>query len=405
MAVPAPLPLYVDLTELRVGSAGKRGFYGIARVVAELAQALEVPAASGPGRGSPQALQALPPPVFVVHRRWRRRFQPARLQAASAADLDLLQVQPLAPQPLAPGVLLSAARPRLLARYGPALARQRLQLVPLIHDLFPLVDDHDRPSPRFRRRFLAHNRQVLAQAPLVLANSQATAAALHQGHRQGLLPLLPPLAVLPLAHECRPSQRQGTTAAGELAAVVPPEPYLLLVGPRLGRRNLQAVLAALGLLRAAGQPCPLLVLAGAERRSTSRALASAAHGPIRDRLRLVPSPHQAQLEQLYRGALALVLPSYLEGWGLPAAEALWLGTPVLAAAIPVMEEVCGPLARYFPPDQPPVLAALIAELLEDPAGRDAWAAQVVAARGQLRSWRQVAAELQELLAPLRRGGD
>ena len=383
MAPAAPLRLVVDLTELRLGSAGKGGFYGIARVVAELAQAL------------PPLPAPLLPPVAVVHRRWRRTFQPVVLEAASVADLDLLRLQPLAAAwPLGPGLLLSAARPRLLARYGPALARHQLQLVPLIHDLFPLVDVHDRPSARFRRRFLADNRRVLAQAPLVLANSHCTAAALQQGVAQGWWPRLPPVAVLPLAHECRPSCRQPVTAA------LPVEPYLVLVGPRLGRRNLQVVLAALRWLRQTGQPCPLVVLAGAERSRTRRALAAAEQAPIRDRLRLVSTPDQATLEALLRGALALVMPSFLEGWGLPAAEALWLGTPVLAADIAVMHEVCGDLARYFPPDQPQQLARLMLQVLQSPAEQRAWAARVAAAHPRLRPWHQVATELRHHLLPL-----
>jgi glycosyltransferase involved in cell wall biosynthesis len=55
------------------------------------------------------------------------------------------------------------------------------------------------------------------------------------------------------------------------------------------------------------------------------------------------------LARLYRGARALVYASLYEGFGLPVAEALACGCPVVTSAGSAMEEVAGPDATYVDP--------------------------------------------------------
>ena len=65
------------------------------------------------------------------------------------------------------------------------------------------------------------------------------------------------------------------------------------------------------------------------------------------------------LAALVRGARALLMPSFAEGYGIPVAEALSLGTPVIASDLPVFREVAGPAAELLHPlDGPGWLAAL-----------------------------------------------
>jgi glycosyltransferase involved in cell wall biosynthesis len=54
----------------------------------------------------------------------------------------------------------------------------------------------------------------------------------------------------------------------------------------------------------------------------------------------------AELGALYRGASLFVLPSLFEGFGMPAVEALALGTPTLVSDLPVLREVTLNGARY-----------------------------------------------------------
>ena len=56
-----------------------------------------------------------------------------------------------------------------------------------------------------------------------------------------------------------------------------------------------------------------------------------------------------QLANLYTNALSLVFPSLMEGFGLPLVEALYFGSPVICADIPVFHEILGDLPLYFNP--------------------------------------------------------
>ena len=72
------------------------------------------------------------------------------------------------------------------------------------------------------------------------------------------------------------------------------------------------------------------------------------------------------LPALTAGALALISPSYYEGFGLPLLEAAVSGTPVIAADLPVYREVMGEAARFVPLDQPEAWPNAMLEIAKDP---------------------------------------
>ncbi|RYD19527.1 MAG: glycosyltransferase family 1 protein, partial [Lysobacteraceae bacterium] len=55
------------------------------------------------------------------------------------------------------------------------------------------------------------------------------------------------------------------------------------------------------------------------------------------------------LDTLLRGARALVLPSFAEGYGLPVAEALAVGTPVICSDLPALREAGGAAPDFLDP--------------------------------------------------------
>ena len=129
--------------------------------------------------------------------------------------------------------------------------------------------------------------------------------------------------------------------------------HFLYVGDDEPRKNLQALLAAYSQYRqAVPKPLPL-VLAGS----------AAATGPG---VALVKNPGAERLAELYAGAVALVHLSLYEGFGLPPLEAMHAGTPVLAAAVPGVTEVCENAARYVDPGDPAGVARSMAELAASP---------------------------------------
>ena len=168
-----------------------------------------------------------------------------------------------------------------------------------------------------------------------------------------------------------------------------PDRFVLHVGTIEPRKNVATLLAAWPLLRAAMPDAPPLVLCGKlgwRRGSIEPALARAAdEGWL---LRLGYAPDET-LRGLYDRAAVVVCPSVYEGFGLPLAEAMAAGSPLVCSDIPVFREVAADAALFVPPDDPAAWARSLAEVLSDPdRARD------LASRGAARvrdfSWRRTA---------------
>jgi glycosyltransferase involved in cell wall biosynthesis len=90
-----------------------------------------------------------------------------------------------------------------------------------------------------------------------------------------------------------------------------------------------------------------------------------------DRLNIVGRIATEELVALYRRAALVVVPSRYEGFGLPAAEAMACGTPVVASRAGALPEVlaAGGGGVLVPADRPEALARAVADLLAQPDAR------------------------------------
>jgi len=87
-----------------------------------------------------------------------------------------------------------------------------------------------------------------------------------------------------------------------------------------------------------------LVLVGKEDYFYRRLKKSIVGKPFENYIRFMGSVDDDALKILYTNAEALIFPSLMEGFGLPALEALSLGTPVICSDIPIFHEIL----RDFP---------------------------------------------------------
>ncbi len=157
---------------------------------------------------------------------------------------------------------------------------------------------------------------------------------------------------------------EATLAALDLAPG-----YLLFVGNPKPHKNLERLLAAVAQIAARRGSPPRLVLAGDRDGPDSPLPGLVAAAGLGAAVRRLGHLAAEQLPAVYRGAAMLVQPSLWEGFGLPVAEAMALGVPVVAADRGALPEVAGDAARLVDPESVESIAAGIEALLDRPDER------------------------------------
>ncbi len=180
-----------------------------------------------------------------------------------------------------------------------------------------------------------------------------------------------------------------------------PESYVVSVGGLDERRGLDLLLGALA--DPASGDIPLVVVGPDDNGSGSILAAAAAAGVAEGRVLILGYLGDADLSVALDRATALVLPSRLEGFGLPLLEAFHFGTPVIHSDTPALVEVAGEAGLMVPLEKgvgyPQRLAEAIASVVADTtlaahlatAGRD---------RSSLFSWENSAEKVWQLHADL-----
>ncbi len=150
-----------------------------------------------------------------------------------------------------------------------------------------------------------------------------------------------------------------------------PDQFVLYISGFDPRKNLKALLAAYTYVASAEGDAIPLVIAGREPQWGTPMFpdlrAYADEIGVSDAIRWIGAVDEVDKPALMRLADVVAVPSTYEGFGLPVIEALASGTPVVAAQIPVMEEIVGDAAYLVPPDDARKLAgALLALLGQNP---------------------------------------
>ena len=142
-------------------------------------------------------------------------------------------------------------------------------------------------------------------------------------------------------------------------------PYFLYVGNAYPHKNLERLVLAFDrLTRGRNIDRDLrLILVGKHDFFYRRLTSSIAERGLSERIVLFGPADDRELNALYRHAIAFVFPSLMEGFGLPALEALAVGCPVLASDIPVFREVFGQACQYFDPEDISALTGLLEQTL------------------------------------------
>jgi glycosyltransferase involved in cell wall biosynthesis len=178
-------------------------------------------------------------------------------------------------------------------------------------------------------------------------------------------------------------------------------PYVLWVGTIEPRKNLDMALDAWAALPAALRQEFALVVAGPQgwaAPQTIRRLRSQPEG-----VRYLGYIPEAGLPGLTAGAAVLFYPSLYEGFGLPVAQAMACGVPVVTSNVAALPEVAGEGALYADPRSLAELRGALERLLLSPALR-LQLAQAGRLRAERYRWEEAARQSLEFFEGLAAGG-
>jgi glycosyltransferase involved in cell wall biosynthesis len=149
-----------------------------------------------------------------------------------------------------------------------------------------------------------------------------------------------------------------------------PGPYLLAMGAYEKRKNIPLLFEVFEHLKIGMTNPPMLVLAGSENIKATRYRQEVTERGIERMVRFLPYVSERDLKGLHTSAIAFLMPSRKEGFGLPLLEAMSVGTPVIASAIGAHREVAGDAALVLDPDDPEAWIEAIRKVVTDEAYRE-----------------------------------
>lgn len=152
------------------------------------------------------------------------------------------------------------------------------------------------------------------------------------------------------------------------------QPYLLSVGTIQPRKNYARVIQAFSRLQMTNSGLPVadyqLLISGGKGWMYEDVYDTIQRLGVEDRVRMLGYTPDEDLPALYALATLFVYPSLYEGFGLPVAEAMACGVPVITSNASSLPEVAGDAALYFDPLDVEGMAVAIGRALASEALRN-----------------------------------
>lgn len=143
--------------------------------------------------------------------------------------------------------------------------------------------------------------------------------------------------------------------------------FMILVGRSEVYKNQRGAIEAFHKLKKTHPELRLVIIGNRDK--TSRELEEWAYHKGYRHIEFFGFATDAQLAWFYNHCAVYVFPSFMEGFGLPALEAMRHGAPVVSSNTTCMPEVLGGAALYFDPLNPKDMAKKISRVLDSTALR------------------------------------
>ena len=266
-----------------------------------------------------------------------------------------------------------------------------------IHDLlWPLYSKIADPFHRCMH-WLFVERSV-RQADRIIAVSQSTAADLQRIWK------VPASKIEVIRHGVGSAYKPYDPGAAELVAnkYGVSKDFVLTVGTVGPHKNLITLVKAMKILRERGELSFQLLAVGAKSRKDTKLFKALESSGLTDEdIRFLGYVPDEDLPLLYSGSSLFVLPSLYEGFGLPLAEAMACGVPVIASNASSIPEVVGDAGLLVPPTQPEAFAEAIMRVRSDPDLRKAMIEKGLKQAASFR-WNKAARQILECMRKVAR---
>lgn len=252
------------------------------------------------------------------------------------------------------------------------LAREQARFLCLVHDLIPIE------FPEYARVTgdIQHRKRIATIAQLadaIIVNSAATGRSLQpwldatRRDQTVHVALLGTETLAPAEPELQPDGRPAFVCLG---TIEPRKNHLLLLN--LWRHMAQSLPA---------DSIPRLIIIGRRGWENEQIIDMLERCPaLKGHVEEINGCSDTRISAVLRGARSLVMPSFAEGYGMPVAEALSVGTPVICSDLPALREVGVNTPDYLDPLDGPAWQNMI---LDHASRGSAYAAQM----NRLLSWR------------------
>ena len=218
-----------------------------------------------------------------------------------------------------------------LSSYLPAFGVRVPSLV-TIHDLKYLIYPEFLESRLKAQYYSWIIRNGISRATYVIAVSHAT--------RQDIEHLVGRSENVSVIHE---APTLTSSSPGSLPEILIGKEFFLFVGENRPHKNVSGIIKAYEkVLSELGNQCPLIVFAGARYEDVKKQHAN-------KKFVFLDTVSEGTLACLYEHSIALVYPSFYEGFGLPILEAMAVGTSVITSNCSSMPEVAGDAALFVDP--------------------------------------------------------